>query len=216
MTFNDASASVTTATFATPGEYILKFTASDGALHDSSTLKVKVVTPPPIYTKPYAINSPLWNARAKAIIVNWIPHCIDKMNRTNIPGAQGDGGIDNFVEAAKALRGEAHARHKGAVWANAWVHQTVESICIALMVARTATRRFWPPSEGCGRRSKIGFSGVSPSSGPTAAKLIEQSGVLANQVSTDSKSLQRLQTNTSPNLNRRTPDPKSSEAAKWA
>ena len=87
-----------------------------------------------VYTKPYKIDSPLWNARAKALIVNWIPHCIDQINRTDIPRNQGDGGIDNFVEAAKALRGEPHAPHKGYVFANAWVHQTVESMCIALMV----------------------------------------------------------------------------------
>ena len=32
------------------------------------------------------------------------------------------------------MRGEPHAKHKGFVFSNAWVHQTVESICIALMV----------------------------------------------------------------------------------
>ena len=46
----------------------------------------------------------------------------------------GDGGIDNFIEAGKANRGEPHGRHKGYVFSNAWVHQTVESMCIALMV----------------------------------------------------------------------------------
>jgi DUF1680 family protein len=46
----------------------------------------------------------------------------------------GEGGLDNFIEAAKALRGEPHGRHKGYVFSNAWVHQTIESICIALMV----------------------------------------------------------------------------------
>jgi DUF1680 family protein len=101
---------------------------------------VKVNLPPPaarldvVYTKNYTIDSPLWNDRAKALIVNWIPHCIDQINSTNIPRNQGDGGIDNFVEAAKALRGEPHAAHKGYVFANAWVHQTVEAMCIALMV----------------------------------------------------------------------------------
>ena len=47
---------------------------------------------------------------------------------------RGDGGIDNFVEAGKANRGEPHGKHKGYVFSNAWVHQTVESMCIALMV----------------------------------------------------------------------------------
>jgi DUF1680 family protein len=74
----------------------------------------------------------LWNLRAKSLIVNWIPHCVDYINRTNL--TQGKGGIDNFVEAGKALRGEAHGGHTGYVFANAWVHQTVESMCIALMV----------------------------------------------------------------------------------
>jgi DUF1680 family protein len=140
VTFADAGAAKTTATFSAPGEYVLKLTAGAGELTSASTLRVKVTLPPPadrldvVYTKRYQIDSPLWNARAKALIVNWIPHCIDEINRTNIPKNQGDGGIDNFVEAAKALRGEPHAPHKGYVFANAWVHQTVEAMCIALMV----------------------------------------------------------------------------------
>ena len=148
--FEDAGALNTTATFSKPGDYVLKLTAasprqSEAAaggsnLSASATLRVKVAAPPPaqrldvVYTKPYKIDSLLWNARAKALIVNWIPHCIDQINRTDIPPGQGDGGIDNFVEAAKALRGEPHAPQKGYVFANAWVHQTVEAMCIALMV----------------------------------------------------------------------------------
>ena len=85
-----------------------------------------------VYTRKYSIDSPLWNARAKTLIVDWIPHCIDQCERTDL--TQGQGGIDNFLEAAKALRGEPHARHIGYVFSNAWVHQTVESMCIALMV----------------------------------------------------------------------------------
>ena len=138
--FENQGALKTTATFSKPGDYVLKLTAGEGKLSASSTLQVKVKLPPPtdrldvVYTKRYQINSPLWNARAKALIVNWIPHCIDEINRTNLPANQGDGGIDNFVEAAKALRGEPHAPHKGYVFANAWVHQTVEAMSIALMV----------------------------------------------------------------------------------
>jgi hypothetical protein len=148
--FEGAAALNTAATFSKPGDYVLKLTAGlprqseaaagGGNLSASSTLRVKVAAPPPaqrldvVYTKPYKIDSLLWNARAKALIVNWIPHCIDEINRTDIPRNQGDGGIDNFVEAAKALRGEPHGPQKGYVFANAWVHQTVESMCIALMV----------------------------------------------------------------------------------
>ena len=138
--FDNPLTNVTTATFSQPGEYVLKLTAGEGKLSASSALKVKAVTPPPsdrlgvVYTRRYKINSPLWSVKVKALVVNWIPHCIDEINRTNIPANQGDGGIDNFVEAAKALRGEPHGPHKGYVFANAWVHQTVESMCIGLMV----------------------------------------------------------------------------------
>ena len=136
--FADPNASKTTATFSALGDYILRFTGTAGELSSASTLNVAVHAPPPadrldvVYTKRYKIDSPLWSARAKALIVNWIPHCIDYISRTNL--AEGQGGIDNFIEAAKALRGEPHGRHKGYVFANAWVHQTVESICNALMV----------------------------------------------------------------------------------
>jgi DUF1680 family protein len=137
VSFENAGASTTTATFSAPGEYVLKLTAGKAPLSASSTLTVKVVSPPPadrldvVYTKRYKIDNPLWSARAKALIVNWIPHCIDRINDPNL--RQGPGGIDNFIEAAKALRGEPHGRHKGYVFSNAWVHQTVESMSIALM-----------------------------------------------------------------------------------
>ena len=136
--FADARAPVTTATFSAPGDYVLQLAAEKGDLSTSSTLRVWAENPPPaqrldvVYTKNYRIESPLWNARAKALIVNWIPHCIDMINRTNL--TEGQGGIDNFIEAGKALRGQPHGPHKGYVFANAWVHQTIESMCIALMV----------------------------------------------------------------------------------
>ena len=140
VSFGGAHTNVTTARFSKPGAYVLKLTAGTGRLSAFSTLKVKVTLPPPaqrlevVYTRPYKINNVLWNAKAKALIANWIPHCVDEINRTNIPANQGNGGMDNFIEAAKALRGEPHGRQQGYVFANAWVHQTVESMCLALMV----------------------------------------------------------------------------------
>ncbi|MBN2183326.1 MAG: glycoside hydrolase family 127 protein [Sedimentisphaerales bacterium] len=141
VTLEDAKALKTTARFSALGNYVLKLTATNGQVTTSSTLKVKVTTPPPakrldvVYTKPYKIDNPLWNSRAKALIVGWIPHCIDMINTPDL--RQGPGGIDNFIDAAKALRGEpleeGHG-HRGYVFSNAWVHQTVESMCIALMV----------------------------------------------------------------------------------
>ncbi len=136
--FNDASSNEATAMFTTPGEYELTLTATEGSQTSASTLKVTVHQPPKekrldvVYTKRYKIDSKLWNDRAKAMIVNWIPFCIDQNNRTDL--TTGEGGIDNFIEAGKAVRGEPHARHKGYVFSNAWVHQTIEAMCIALMV----------------------------------------------------------------------------------
>ncbi len=136
VTFENANNPTTTATFSAVGDYVLKLTAGKDPLSASSTLAVKVVLPPPtdrldvVYTKRYKIDGALWNARAKALIVNWIPHCIEKINDPNLP----EGGIQNFIEAGKKLKGQPAKPHVGYPFSNAWVHQTVESICIALMV----------------------------------------------------------------------------------
>jgi DUF1680 family protein len=136
--FEDPKALITTATFSTPGNYVLRLNADNDRTNASSTLNVSVETPPPakqleaVYTKNFKINSKFWNARAKALIVNWIPHCIDIINRNDVK--LGPGGIDNFIEAGKKLRGEPAGYHKGYVFSNAWVHQTVEAMSIALMI----------------------------------------------------------------------------------
>ena len=129
---------VTTATFTRLGAYTLELTADNGQAKAASTLSVSVEEPPPakqleaVYTKNFRVDSKFWNARIKALVVNWIPHCIDVINRSDI--TLGEGGIDNFVEAGKKLRGEPAGLHKGYVFSNAWVHQTVEAMCIALMI----------------------------------------------------------------------------------
>ena len=136
--FADPSALATAATATVPGEYVVQLNARQGQSASLSIIGLKVEEPPPehrldvVYTTPYSIDSPFWKARAKALIVNWIPHCVAYCERTDLK--IGEGGLDNFIEAAKALKGEAHAKHKGYVFSNAWVHQTVESMCIALMV----------------------------------------------------------------------------------
>jgi len=137
--FADAASPVTTATFSQTGDYTLALEASKskGPEH---TINVHVEPAPPperlnvVYTRKYSIDGQLWKARTRALIVDWIPHCVAMCERTDIPAMRGDGGIDNFIEAGKANRGEPHAGHKGYVFSNAWVHQTVESMCIALMV----------------------------------------------------------------------------------
>ncbi len=136
VTFEEASTVETTAAFSQLGDYVLQLTAAKGNLSDSDTLNVRVVQRPPeknlrpVDTMPYRINSPLWDSRAKAIIVNWIPHCINKINDPNLR----EGGINNFIDAAHKLQGKPAGRHRGYVFSNAWVYNTMESICIALMV----------------------------------------------------------------------------------
>ncbi len=136
VVFENANAPVTTATFSAVGDYVLKLTASKGPLSSSSTLAVKVTAPPPalhldpVDTEYYKIDNPLWNGRAKALIVNWIPHCISKISDPDLR----EGGINNFIDAANKLAGKPYGRHRGYVFSNAWVYNTIESICIALMV----------------------------------------------------------------------------------
>ncbi|MBE0535866.1 MAG: glycoside hydrolase family 127 protein [Phycisphaerae bacterium] len=134
--FTDARAADTTATFSTPGTYVLKFAAGAEPLTASSTLTVKVDGPPPaahfqpVYATHYKIDSPLWSSRAKALIVNWIPHCIRKISDPDLR----EGGINNLIDAANKLAGKEHGRHRGYVFSNAWIYNTIESICIAIMI----------------------------------------------------------------------------------
>lgn len=134
--FADAQAVTTSVTFSKPGDYVVQLTGKTGDLEASSTLAVKVVVPPPqtpltlIDTGRYRIDSPLWNHRAKALIVNWIPHCVEKISDPDVR----EGGINNFIDAANKLAGKPHGRHRGYVFSNAWVYNTIESICVALMI----------------------------------------------------------------------------------
>jgi uncharacterized protein len=72
----------------------------------------------------------------KAVMMSWIPHRIDQINRTDQSSGSrhSQGGIDNFMEAGKKLRGDPHRLHKRYVFSNAWVHQTAEAMSIALMI----------------------------------------------------------------------------------
>jgi len=134
--FADASAISTTATFDQVGDYTLAMTASVGELSGDSTLRVKVIQAPdrptlsPVSTGHYRITSPLWRKRIKSLIVNWIPYCYEKISEPDLR----EGGINNFEEAAKKLAGKPAEAHRGYAFSNAWVHNTVESMCLALMI----------------------------------------------------------------------------------
>ncbi len=137
VSFENPNSLEGTAEFSKPGDYVLRLTVKEGSLEGSSTLKVTAHEPPLkenleiVHTMPYQINSPLWNDRLKATIVNWVPHVIDKINDPDLE--TGQGGINNFIEAARALRDEPHGGHRGFSFSNAWVYQTIESMSFALM-----------------------------------------------------------------------------------
>jgi DUF1680 family protein len=135
VTFADPHAAETTARFSAAGTYVLKIVGGTERTSESAlTVTVEDVKPQPrltdVYTTPYTLNSPLWDARAKALIVNWIPHCVERLSDPNLK----EGGIDNFVQAANKLAGKPFKPHQGFPWANAYLHNTVESMCVALQV----------------------------------------------------------------------------------
>lgn len=152
VTFADPGSAVTTAAFSAPGTYVLQVTADNGETKASSTLTVQVELPPPsaqltpVVTTRHSVTSPFWKSRTKALITSWIPHCVSQINRNDL--TQGPGGIDNFLEAAKALKGEPHGAHKGYVFSNAWVHQTVEAMSLALMVDPEGDKEIIQAQEG--------------------------------------------------------------------
>jgi hypothetical protein len=136
VTFAEPTALTTNASFSAPGVYVLEMVATAANESATSTLTVKVETPPPakqldvVHMRKWTVDSTLWDHRVKALIVNWIPHCIEILENTEITA----GGIDNFIEAGKKLRGEPFGKHKGYVFSNAYVHNAVESMAIALML----------------------------------------------------------------------------------
>lgn len=135
VNFADPTAAETTASFSQPGMYTLELTATHHDLSASSTLQVLVKPAAPehslrmVETLPYKITSPLWQPRLKATIVHWIPHCITKIEDPELR----EGGLNNFIDAAKKLRGEPHERHRGYWFSNAWVYNVLESMCWATM-----------------------------------------------------------------------------------
>ena len=135
VAFENPNAAATSARFSMPGDYALKLSATEYGLSGSGTMQVRVVPAPPatplqpVYTSRYTIDSPLWSGRLKQVIIHWIPHCIAELSD---PGLK-EGGIQNFIEADKKNAGQASTFHVGPPWADAYVLNTVESMCWALM-----------------------------------------------------------------------------------
>ena len=136
VSLEQPSALVTTARFSVEGEYQLALEAGAGELAQEDTLRVRVIPPPdaatlrPVPTTRYRLNSPFWNQRVKNLIVNWIPHCIQRIDEPDLK----EGGINNIISAGNKLAGKDYKPHIGYPFSNAWVLNTIEAMCIAQMV----------------------------------------------------------------------------------
>ena len=136
VTFSQPDAAVSDASFSATGDYLLQLTADDGAQQAVATVQVKAVAAPPaipldpVWTTAYQVSSPLWRARIKSQIVNWIPFCVSKMSDPKTP----EGSIENFVQAGRKNAGATDAKHIGPVFSDGWFYNIVESMCLAQMV----------------------------------------------------------------------------------
>ena len=134
--FADQAAASTTATFSKVGDYELSFCGEANGLEGRSSLRVRVVPAPdrpaltPVVTGRYRVTSPFWRQRLRSLIVNWIPYCYEKISESDLR----EGGINNFEEAAKKLAGKQAVAHRGYPFSNAWVYNTIESMCLAQLV----------------------------------------------------------------------------------
>lgn len=70
-----------------------------------------------------------WKTQFKRLAERWIPHCIKQMEA----GGAGQE-LLNLVHTAKALKGEPHGKFSGLPWSDAYIYNTIESICLALAV----------------------------------------------------------------------------------
>lgn len=70
-----------------------------------------------------------WKQQFKRLTERWLPHCVRQME----PGGAGQE-LLNFINAGKSLRGEPYGALTGLPWSDAYIHNTVEAICLALAV----------------------------------------------------------------------------------
>ena len=68
-----------------------------------------------------------WRDQVKRLTEKWLPHCI----RQQEAGGRGQE-LLNLVHAAKVLRGEPAGEFTGCPWSDAYIYNTIESICLAL------------------------------------------------------------------------------------
>ena len=104
-------------------------TATPGPTPVPGTLPSGYLTPA-FVNSTFKVNSTFWNARIKNTIINWIPWCYNQLSNTSLA----EGGINNFVQAGRKIAGQSYTAHVGYEFANAYTLNTVEAMCVALMV----------------------------------------------------------------------------------
>ena len=135
VTFSNANDLDTTASFSTPGAFVLQLAAYDGQYTATGTVNVAVAPVPPanhllpVYVTPYTITSPLWRYRLNRTLTNWIPHLYAQLNNPNL--AQGN--INSFIQTSNKLAAKAYTVPSVDPWADAYTLNTVEAMCYALM-----------------------------------------------------------------------------------
>jgi DUF1680 family protein len=82
----------------------------------------------PVWCNGFKISSPLWNAAVKRMITKWIPHCYGRLE------TEEGHGIKLFINAGNKLNGQAYTVPNQDPWANGYVHNTIEAMCMALTI----------------------------------------------------------------------------------
>lgn len=80
----------------------------------------------PVYFNHFNVQG-FWRTQYKRQITKWLIHCVNTLDTQ----AQG---IPQFIEARKALDGLPHAGKTGYVFSDAYVYNTLESMCLALTI----------------------------------------------------------------------------------
>ncbi len=135
--FADPANPVTTASFQTPGDYVLTFCAWSAGGTSCAPVRVRVEPPPTprelgeVPVGQWSCDSPFWRPRLRAQIVGWIPHCVAMLSKPDLK----EGGLENFVRAARKHAEGLVEPHIGPPWANAYVLNTLEAMCRAVQLA---------------------------------------------------------------------------------
>jgi len=82
----------------------------------------------PVYFQRIKVRG-FWRDQFKRLTEKWIPHCVEQMEK----GGRGQE-LLNFIHAGKVLRGEPAGKFTGRPWSDAYIYNTIESICLALAI----------------------------------------------------------------------------------